>query len=85
MGNIARFINHSCEPNCAPLTWKDRGKEKIFIFSIRDISIGEELTYNYKLDLNSCEEIIECNCGSNECSTIMGVGRKKLKEYLDEK
>ena len=32
--------------------------------------------------MNSCEEIIECNCGSSECSTIMGVGKKKLKEYL---
>ena len=65
MGNIARFINHSCEPNCAPFTWKDQGKEKIFIFSIRDISAGEELTYDYELDLNSCKEIIECNCGSS--------------------
>lgn len=41
--NLARYINHSCEPNCKPVV---RGK-RILIFVKRHIRSGEELTYNY--------------------------------------
>ena len=44
-GNEARFINHSCEPNCESVT---RGK-RIWIYALRDIQPGEELTYDYNL------------------------------------
>jgi SET domain-containing protein len=54
-GNVARWINHSCEPNCeAVYDEADSGKPKedrILIEALRDIRPGEELTYNYGIVL----------------------------------
>ncbi|KAI4389679.1 hypothetical protein MLD38_001880 [Melastoma candidum] len=61
-GGIARFINHSCEPNCYTKVITVDGQKKIFIYAKRHINVGEELTYNYKFPLE--EEKIPCNCGS---------------------
>ena len=54
-GNIARFINHSCAPNC----WFDVVDKTIWIRAARDIRKGEELTYNYSID---GERTIPCRC-----------------------
>lgn len=43
--NIARYINHSCKPNCYPELNDE--ETRIFIFTKRPISAGEEFTYNY--------------------------------------
>ncbi|KAL1540305.1 [histone H3]-lysine(4) N-trimethyltransferase [Salvia divinorum] len=64
-GGIARFINHSCEPNCYTKVISVEGQKKIFIYSKRHITAGEELTYNYKFPLE--EKKIPCNCGSKRC------------------
>jgi len=61
-----RFLNHSCEPNCAVGV-----KEKEFyIYAIRSIEEGEELTINYntsEFNLIDCDCNFECNCGSHSC------------------
>ena len=54
-GNIARFINHSCTPNC----WFEVVDKTIWIRAARDIRKGEELTYNYSID---GERTIACRC-----------------------
>ncbi|GAB4853090.1 hypothetical protein Ancab_017274 [Ancistrocladus abbreviatus] len=64
-GGIARFINHSCEPNCYTKVISVEGQKKIFIYSKRCIAAGEEITYNYKFPLE--EKKIPCNCGSKRC------------------
>ncbi|XP_049934293.1 histone-lysine N-methyltransferase ATXR7 isoform X2 [Nymphaea colorata] len=64
-GGIARFINHSCEPNCYTKVITVEGQKKIFIYAKRLIHAGEELTYNYKFPLE--EKKIPCNCGSRRC------------------
>lgn len=46
---MARFINHSCQPNCATEKWLIDGETSVCIFAMRDIAVGEELTYNYHL------------------------------------
>lgn len=46
-GNLARFINHSCEPNCITEKWNVLGEVCIGIFAIRDINEDEELTFDY--------------------------------------
>ncbi|KAJ9552742.1 hypothetical protein OSB04_016787 [Centaurea solstitialis] len=61
-GGIARFINHSCEPNCYTKVISVDGQKKIFIYAKRQILAGEEITYNYKFPLE--EKKIPCNCGS---------------------
>jgi hypothetical protein len=48
MGGLARFINHSCEPNCGVEKWEVNGEERCAIFALRDINSGEELTFDYK-------------------------------------
>ncbi|XP_051137719.1 histone-lysine N-methyltransferase ATXR7 isoform X2 [Andrographis paniculata] len=68
-GGIARFINHSCEPNCYTKVISVDGHKKIFIYSKRHIYAGEELTYNYKFPLE--ENKIPCNCGSRRCRGSM--------------
>ncbi len=49
-GNIARFINSSCAPNCESQKWHDAatGEVRIGIFASHDIEPGEELTYDYQ-------------------------------------
>ncbi|KAJ9186261.1 hypothetical protein P3X46_001859 [Hevea brasiliensis] len=64
-GGIARFINHSCEPNCYTKVITVEGQKKIFIYAKRFIAAGEEVTYNYKFPLE--EKKIPCNCGSRKC------------------
>ncbi|KAL3313583.1 hypothetical protein Ciccas_007814 [Cichlidogyrus casuarinus] len=64
-GNNARFINHSCSPNCYAKVITVEGKKKIVIYSKRDISVMEEITYDYKFPYE--EEKIPCLCGSANC------------------
>lgn len=64
-GGIARFINHSCEPNCYTKVISVEGQKKIFIYAKRHIVAGEELTYDYKFPVEVNK--IPCNCGSNRC------------------
>ncbi|TMX00894.1 hypothetical protein EJD97_025744 [Solanum chilense] len=61
-GGIARFVNHSCEPNCYTKVISVEGQKKIFIYAKRHIAAGEEITYNYKFPFE--EKKIPCNCGS---------------------
>jgi SET domain-containing protein len=46
-GNIARFINHSCEPNCVTRKWTVLGETSVGIFALRDIHEDEELSFDY--------------------------------------
>lgn len=60
--NPARFLNHSCNPNCEAQQDEDR----IWIVALRDIEPGEELTFNYGYDLASWREY-PCCCGAARC------------------
>ncbi|KAL3139818.1 hypothetical protein ABBQ38_004116 [Trebouxia sp. C0009 RCD-2024] len=65
-GNRARFINHSCQPNCETQKWLIDGETSICIFALRDIAVGEELTYNYHLQWGGGKRI-RCQCGAAKC------------------
>jgi SET domain len=62
-GNDARFINHSCRPNC----YIDIKGGVIWIRASRTIAKGEELTYHYNTD---GEGLIKCRC-RNDCQTLL--------------
>ncbi|XP_070203310.1 platelet binding protein GspB-like [Littorina saxatilis] len=64
-GSAARFINHSCEPNCYSKVISVDGKKHIVIFASRAIRKGEELTYDYKFPIEEVK--IPCSCGSRKC------------------
>ena len=82
--NIARLINHSCEPNCEAYIDEDKGE--IWIWSIRDIPKGSELLFNYGFDLENYEDH-PCRCGSERCAGFIA-GEDywpELKKLLAEK
>jgi uncharacterized protein len=60
--NPARFINHSCEPNCESRIVRDR----VWLYALRSIQTGEELTYNYGYSLDDAEDNL-CRCGAPSC------------------
>ncbi|OGO11765.1 MAG: hypothetical protein A2Y93_12420 [Chloroflexi bacterium RBG_13_68_17] len=71
-GNAARFINHSCDPNCEAVL----DGRRVFIESTSDISPGEELTYDYHLSYEGAHtpQIVArygCRCGAAECRGTM--------------
>jgi SET domain-containing protein len=85
-GNAARWINHSCEPNCEPVLHEsksgDRRRDGIVIETLRAIDAGEELTYDYGITLSvphtpRLKKIWACRCGSAHCTgTILQPKRK---------
>ena len=71
-GNDARFINHSCDPNCESVI---EGR-RVFIEAIRNIAAGEELAYDYQIqrdadDPADIDQIFACRCGSETCRGTM--------------
>lgn len=64
-GNLARFINHSCNPNCYAKVITIESQKKIVIYSKQSIGVNEEITYDYKFPLE--DEKIPCLCGAATC------------------
>lgn len=77
--NPAKFINHSCEPNCESVNIDD----EIWVIATRDISPGEEITYDYGYDI---EHFMDHKCLCNAPSCVGYIVRKdqrrKLKRIL---
>jgi hypothetical protein len=59
--NRARYINHSCKPNCEP----EVHKQRVYIYALRDIQPGEELGYDYGKDY--FDEYIGKDCRCLKC------------------
>jgi uncharacterized protein len=71
-GNAARFINHSCDPNCEAAVEDGR----IWVTAIRDIAPGTELVYDYGYERagqfkKSYWELYACRCGAKRCRGII--------------
>jgi SET domain-containing protein len=67
-GNEARFINHSCDPNCEAVLEDSR----VYIEAIKNIQPGVELTYDYHYEREgpyqeSWAELYACHCGAENC------------------
>jgi SET domain-containing protein len=76
-GNTARWINHSCAPNCRAVVEEsasgDPRRDKVKIEAIRNIKPGEELTYDYGIVLEvphtaRLKKLWKCLCGSPKCT-----------------
>ncbi|XP_061072519.1 histone-lysine N-methyltransferase 2A [Conger conger] len=70
-GNAARFINHSCEPNCFSRVINIQGHKRIIIFALRNIYRGEEITYDYKFPTEAPGHKLPCNCGAKTCRKFL--------------
>ena len=80
-GNAARWINHSCQPNCD--TYED--DRRIFVRAIRTIQPGEELTYDYAIEAGepltrAVKERWPCWCGAQKCRGTVLLLTKKPKK-----
>jgi uncharacterized protein len=79
-GNEARWINHSCDPNCEAIE-EDDGR--VFIYALRNIRAGEELSYDYRLEVDeritpTVKAENACHCGTSRCrGTMLELRRKR--------
>jgi len=85
-GNIARWINHSCKPNCQAVIEENEGgdprKDRVLIETIRPLRAGDELTYDYGIDLGErltprLKRIWACRCGAPRCIGTMLKPKRK--------
>jgi SET domain-containing protein len=71
-GNDARFLNHSCDPNCEAV----QERRRVFIDAIQDIAPGDELVYDYGIerdpdDPEDIDVVFACRCGAKNCRGTM--------------
>jgi SET domain-containing protein len=81
-GNEASYINHSCDPNCESVIEDGR----IFIYALRTIQPGEEITYDYKYQRSGdpetdaeLEDFYRCRCGAGICRGSILIPQKKRR------
>jgi SET domain-containing protein len=84
-GNDARFINHSCEPNCE--AQEDEGR--VYIHALHPIAKGEELNYNYALIYEerhtpAVKKAFECRCGAPGCTGTMLAPKKRKRSVANK-
>ncbi|XP_027937760.1 histone-lysine N-methyltransferase ASHH1 isoform X4 [Vigna unguiculata] len=84
-GSLARFINHSCQPNCETRKWNVLGEIRVGIFAKHDIPIGTELAYDYNFEWFGGAKV-RCLCGALKCSGFLGAKSRGFQEdtYLWE-
>lgn len=79
-GNAARWINHSCDPNCEAIEDDDG---RVFIHARKTIRAGEELAYDYRLHIEGritkeMREAYACRCGTRRCrGSLLELSKKK--------
>ncbi|KXH69442.1 SET domain-containing protein [Colletotrichum salicis] len=80
-GSIARFVNHSCAPNCRMIKWIVSGQPRMALFAgDKPIMTGEELTYDYNFSPFSDENVQTCLCGAPNCRGILGPKPQEVKQ-----
>lgn len=72
-GNLARFANHSCAPNCATRSVVLANRRRVVLFTLRDVRRGEELTYDYQFAPECPERETPCACGAAACRGVINV------------
>lgn len=75
-GNQAMWVNHSCKPNCYTLEEDAHKTTKVFLYAKKNIKMGDELFYDYGLQLEGkitkkVKNDYECRCGSKNCRGTM--------------
>lgn len=80
-GNDARYINHSCEPNCEALEHEDG---RVWIHALYEIERGQELSYDYTLIYEgrhtpAIKRAFVCHCGAPTCSGSMLMSKRSAR------
>ncbi|MEZ2354999.1 SET domain-containing protein [Caballeronia sp. RCC_10] len=71
-GNSARWVNHSCAPNCET----EQKGSRVYFYALRNINPGEELFIDYRLFVEgrrtlAIKKLYQCRCGSRQCRGTM--------------
>uniref|UniRef100_A0A8C0K0Q5 Histone-lysine N-methyltransferase ASH1L n=1 Tax=Canis lupus dingo TaxID=286419 RepID=A0A8C0K0Q5_CANLU len=85
MGNEARFINHSCDPNCEMQKWSVNGVYRIGLYALKDMPAGTELTYDYNFHSFNVEKQQLCKCGFEKCRGIIGGKSQRVNGLASSK
>ncbi|KAK3604677.1 hypothetical protein CHS0354_009289 [Potamilus streckersoni] len=85
MGNVARFVNHSCEPNCEMQKWNVNGQYHMCLFALKEISANTELTYDYNFHSFNVDSQQLCKCGSTFCRGVIGGKTQRQNGQMKEK
>lgn len=85
MGNEARFINHSCDPNCEMQKWSVNGVYRIGLYALKDMPAGTELTYDYNFHSFNVEKQQLCKCGFEKCRGIIGGKSQRMNGLTSHK
>ena len=86
-GNAARFINHSCDPNCEVVI----SRRRVFIHALRRIEPGEELAYDYwymtdqAYTLDDLRRIYPCRCGARTCRGTLARPPRRARKQAGSK
>jgi histone-lysine N-methyltransferase SETD1 len=68
-GNVARYINHSCDANCETRIVTVDGAKKITIYAKKNVATGEEICYDYKFQRETDPSLkLQCRCGAARCT-----------------
>jgi SET domain-containing protein len=67
MGGLAKFINHSCNPNCKLEQWEVDGLPRMCYFAIKEIKEGVKLTFDYNWECDEDQNMTECKCRTVNC------------------
>eukprot|EP00127_Corallochytrium_limacisporum_P005750 Clim_evm129s210 gene=Clim_evmTU129s210 len=75
-GGIARFMNHSCEPNCTAQVITVNNEKRICVYARKALDVGDEITYDYKFPIEDKSLALPCFCGASRC--------RKWLNYIEE-
>lgn len=84
-GGVARYINHSCDPNCVVERWRVRGILRAAVIASRDIPAGTELSFDYQWERKRGRAPTKCHCGAANCRGTLEVPRSMAEEALERK
>ena len=81
-GGVARFLNHSCDPNSVLDKWIVRNRFRLGVFAIRDIVAGEEITFDYHWFPSLQRAPTKCYCGTSQCRGYLEFFKNEDEKFL---
>lgn len=83
-GGVARFINHSCNPNCKVELWKVKGIMRAAVVALRQIQPGEEICFDYQWERKRGRAPTVCHCGEENCRGTLEMVKSQAESTMEE-